>query len=72
MNQDDMRALEQQHKRIHCYLMLAVQPCLLRQFEADWNEAETWDAKNRVICAWVQCIADSEMLISVGDDNDAA
>lgn len=70
----DIRALEQQHKRIRVFLTLGVQPCLLRLFEAEWREAKTWDAKSRVICERVKCIADSHIIITVPDagDDDAA
>ena len=71
MLNQDIRALEVQYRRIRTYLLLAVQPCLLRQLDSDWREAETWDAKTRVIETWLRSISDSEMwLFGEGDDDD--
>lgn len=65
----DMRALEVQYKRIRNYLVLAVQPCLLRQLDGDWREAETWDEKARVVCRWLGIITEHEVWLFGGLDD---
>lgn len=71
MLNQDMRAFEVQYKRIRMYLLLAVQPCLLRQLDSDWHEAQTWDDKARVVSAWIRNISDGEVwLFGEGDDDD--
>lgn len=68
----DIRALDIQYRRIRVYLMLAVQPCLLRQLDADWRGAGDLDAKLRVIEMWVRNISDSEVWLFGGGDNERA
>ena len=67
MMPNDIRALDVQRRRIRCYLYLAGQECLRRQFESDWHEAETPDDRLTVITRWVECIAEAEALIFGGD-----
>lgn len=65
----DIQVLEQQHKRIRMFLTLGVQPCLLRLFEAEWREAETWDEKARVVCRWLGIITEHEVWLFGGLDD---
>jgi len=71
MLNQDVRALETQFRRIRTYLILAVQPCLLRQLDSDWHAAETRDARIRIIETWLRSISSQEVWLFGGDDEPA-